>query len=110
MPSAVGPPHPTTSDRSSVGSHRSKALEMLARSRPCRLGQNRTLVCASARPTSARRALPPICSGVIARGNLLRRAGPEQLTQIGLRPPVETTDARKAAAHVPSSDADLLLQ
>jgi hypothetical protein len=28
------------------------------------------------RPTAARIAIPPVFSGVIARGNLLRRAGP----------------------------------
>src|SRR5262245_1560177 len=31
-------------------------------------------------PTSARSALPPTCVGVIDRGNLLRRAGPERAT------------------------------
>jgi hypothetical protein len=36
--------------------------------------------------------------------------GPKRAEDFGLRAHVETTDARKAAALVPSSDADLLLQ
>src|SRR5262245_36462083 len=42
--------------------------------------------------------------------NFLRRVGPKRAGYFGLRAQVETTDARKAAALVPSSDVDLLLQ
>jgi hypothetical protein len=39
--------------------------------------------------------------GHIGQRNVRRRVGPEQLSQIGLRPPVDATDARK---HVRNQD------
>src|SRR5262249_18210406 len=46
----------------------------------------------------------------LPRANVLRCVGPTQVARITLVSSGETTDARKAAALVPSSDPDLLLQ
>jgi hypothetical protein len=53
------------------------------------------------RPTSARTALSPICFGVITRGILLRRAGPEQV-RIGFEGS-RAVDLREVLQERPSS-------
>src|SRR5262249_45421549 len=55
---------------------------------------------ASVRPTSARIAFPPNCVGHIGRRAerlVLRRVGPEQATQIDLRPSVDPTEVANAS-------------
>ncbi len=45
-----------------------------------------------------------VCFGVIGRRNILRRAGPERATNIGLVARVDVNDARNASDHGATMD------